>query len=46
MYLWRDFVLYMMPLGFVRMRSLHCVYESSGVFAEGLCFVYLAFLFS
>ena len=45
-HLWRDFVLYIMPFGLLRMRTLHCVYESSGVFVVGFIFVYLAFLFS
>ena len=45
-YLWRDFVLYILPIGLVMMRTLHCVYESCGVFVEGFIFVYLAFRFS
>ena len=42
----RDFVLYILPIGLVMMRTLHCVYESCSVFVEGFLFVYLAFRFS
>ena len=45
LYFWRDFVLYISPFGVLRMRTLHCVYESCGVFVEWFCFVYLAFRF-
>ena len=45
-YLRRDFVLYIVPFGLVRMRTLHCEYESSSVFFAGFRFVYLAFRFS
>ena len=40
-YLLRDFVLYISPFGLVRIRTLHCVYESCGAFVEGFRLVYL-----
>ena len=45
-YLWRDFVWYILHFSVVRMRTLHCVYVSCSVFVERFCFVYLAFRFS
>ena len=43
-YLWRDFVLYIVPFGLVRMGTLHCVYESCSVFVERFPFIYLPFV--
>ena len=44
MYLWRDFVLFTLFFGLVRMRTLHCAYETCSVFVEGFRFVYLPFV--
>ena len=45
-YLWRDLILYILPFGLVRLRTLHCVYESCSELVGGFRFVYLAFRFS
>ena len=46
MYILRDFALYILSFGLVRMRTLLCIYESCNVFVERFRFVYLAFRFS
>ena len=45
LYLWRDSVLYILPFGLVRMRTLHGFYEFCSVFVDGFRFVYLSLMY-